>query len=130
FAAVRTVFMAFLVLYLNDVVALPVPVAGRYLALAQVGGMVGRIAFGMLSDRTFGGRRRAPLATAGIGSAICALAVAIVGPETPPLALTLIAAVFGFCGIGWNGVHHTLMAQLAGPPSARAPRRPCPPPPS
>jgi MFS transporter, ACS family, hexuronate transporter len=118
FAAVQTVFMAFFVLYLNDVVAVPVPVAGRYLALAQVGGMVGRIAFGLLSDRTLGGRRRPPLAVAGIGSAVCAVAVAAVGPTTPALALAAIALVFGFCGIGWNGVHHTLMAELAGPRSA------------
>jgi MFS family permease len=26
--------------------------------------------------------------------------------------------VFGFAGIGWNGVQHTLMAELAGPRAA------------
>jgi predicted MFS family arabinose efflux permease len=26
--------------------------------------------------------------------------------------------VFGFAGIGWNGVQHTLMAELAGPSAA------------
>ncbi|OLB95820.1 MAG: hypothetical protein AUH30_14200 [Candidatus Rokubacteria bacterium 13_1_40CM_68_15] len=118
FAGVQTVFMAFLVLYLTDVVALPLLVAGRYLALAQVAGMAGRIVFGVLSDRTFGGRRRAPLALAGIGSALCSVAVATIGPNSGMVTLALIALVFGFCGIGWNGVQHTLMAELAGARSA------------
>ncbi len=118
FAAVQTVWMAFLVLYLTDVVGLPLLAAARYLALAQVAGMGGRIAFGLLSDRVFGGRRRPPLALAGGGSALCSLAIAATGPGTPAPLLGLTALVFGFCGIGWNGVQHTLMAELAGPRSA------------
>src|SRR5262249_57551682 len=70
FAGVQTVFMAFLVLYLTDVVALPLLAAGRYLALAQVAGMAGRIIFGVLSDRTFGGRPRMPPVLAGVGSGL------------------------------------------------------------
>jgi sugar phosphate permease len=110
--------MAFLVLYLNDVVGLSLLAAGRYLALAQIAGMTGRIAFGILSDRAFGGRRRAPLVLAGVGSAACSLALAATGPGTPMPALAALALVFGFAGIGWNGVQHTLMAELAGPRSA------------
>jgi len=89
FAAMQTVWMAFLALYLQEFVGLALLAASRYLALAQAGGVLGRVAFGVLSDRTFGGRRRTPL-----------------------------ALVFGFFGIGWNGVQHTLMAELAGPRSA------------
>jgi len=80
--------------------------------------MAGRIIFGVVSDRTFGGRRRMPLALAGIGSALCSVAIAMIGPNTGALTLALIALVFGFCGIGWNGVQHTLMAELAGARSA------------
>jgi MFS transporter, ACS family, hexuronate transporter len=118
FAGMQTVWMAFLVLYLTDVVGLPLLVASRYLALAQVAGMTGRIAFGLLSDYVFGGRRRAPLVLAGIGSTVCSLAIAFTGPNTSAVVLALLALVFGFAGIGWNGVQHTLMAELAGPRSA------------
>ncbi|HSE92835.1 MAG TPA: MFS transporter [Methylomirabilota bacterium] len=114
FAGMQTVWMAFLVLYLKDVVGLTLLAASRYLALAQVAGMAGRVVFGVLSDRTFGGRRRAPLVLAGCGSTVCSLAIAFVGPETSPLVLAPLALVFGFAGIGWNGVQHTLMAELAG----------------
>jgi MFS transporter, ACS family, hexuronate transporter len=118
FAGMQTVWMAFLVLYLTDVVGLPLLVASRYLALAQVAGMTGRIVFGFLSDSVFGGQRRPPLALAGVGSTVCTLAIAVTGPGTSPIVLLPLALVFGFAGIGWNGVQHTLMAELAGPRSA------------
>jgi MFS transporter, ACS family, aldohexuronate transporter len=118
FAAMQTVWMAFLALYLQGVVGLALLAASRYLALAQAGGVLGRVAFGVLSDRTFGGRRRAPLVIAGCGSALCSLAIAFTGPAAGAWLLTPLALVFGFFGIGWNGVQHTLMAEIAGPRAA------------
>ncbi|OGL16052.1 MAG: hypothetical protein A3G97_10735 [Candidatus Rokubacteria bacterium RIFCSPLOWO2_12_FULL_69_21] len=114
FAAMQTVWMSFLVLYLKDVVGLPVLAAAGYLAAAQVTGMAGRVAFGLLSDRAFAGGRRIVLFIAGIGSALCSLAMAGIGPGSSPWLLAALALTFGFVGIGWNGVQHTLMAELAG----------------
>jgi len=118
FAALQTVCMAFLVLYLHDVVGMPVVAAGRYLALAQMSGMAGRVGFGLLSDRVLGGRRRGALALAGTGSALCSIAMAFTGPGASAWWLVPLAIVFGFVGIGWNGVQHTWMAELAGPKAA------------
>ncbi len=118
FAAVMTVWMSFLVLYLKDIVGLPVMAAASYLAAAQVTGMVGRVAFGLLSDRAFAGGRRIVLFIAGIGSALCSLAMAGIGPGSSAWTLAALVLTFGFVGIGWNGVQHTLMAELAGPRAA------------
>jgi predicted MFS family arabinose efflux permease len=118
FAGMQTVWMAFLALYLQGVVGLSLLAASRYLAIAQGGGVVGRIVFGLLSDRVFGGRRRVTLAIAGCGSALCSVALAYTGPTTGGGWLGLLALLFGFVGIGWNGVQHTLMAELAGPRTA------------
>jgi sugar phosphate permease len=117
FAGMQTVWMAYLVLYLTDVVAMPLVTAARILVLAQVTGMVGRVGFGLLSDRLFGGRRRIVLVLAGAGSTACSLVIAGTGPGTSPWVLAALAVVFGFVGIGWNGVQHTLMAELVGPRS-------------
>lgn len=114
FAAMQTVWMAFLVLYLESVVGLSLLAASRYLALAQAGGIAGRIIFGLLSDRVLRGSRRVPLAIAGVGSALCSVAIAFTGPGTSIVWLAPLVLVFGFVGIGWNGVQHTLMAELAG----------------
>lgn len=118
FAAMQTVWFAFLVLYLQQVVGLALVSAGRYLALAQAAGMLGRVLFGLLSDRVLGGRRRLPLAIAGCGSAACTLVIAGLEPGASPAVLVPLVLAFGFAGIGWNGVQHTLMAELAGPRSA------------
>src|SRR5262245_36940176 len=87
FAGMQTVWMAFLVLYLQGEAGLSLLAAGRYLALAQFGGMAGRVAFGLLSDRVFAGGRRAPLFIAGGGSAACSFAIAVGGHVASPLWL-------------------------------------------
>ena len=118
FAGVQTVFLAFLVLYLHDVAQIALVVAAKYLVTAQVSGAAGRIAFGLLSDRFFGGRRRIVLAIAGVGSIACALALSSVAPGSGPWRLAPLAVGIGLFGVGWNGVQHTLMAELAGPRAA------------
>jgi ACS family hexuronate transporter-like MFS transporter len=118
FAAMQTVWMSFLVLYLEAIVGLTLIAASRLLALAQLGGMTGRVVFGLLSDRLFAGSRRLPLVLAGVGSTACSLALAWTGPGASPLGLGALAFGFGVVGIGWNGVQHTWMAELAGPRAA------------
>ncbi len=114
FAGVQTVFLAFLVLYLHEAVHLEVMTAAKYLVAAQCSGAAGRIGFGLLSDRLFGGRRRIVLAIAGVGSIACALVLSTTTPATGPWLLVPLAICIGVFGVGWNGVQHTLMAELAG----------------
>jgi len=118
FAGVQTVFLAFLVLYLHDVVRIDLVVAAKYLVTAQVSGAAGRIVFGLLSDRFFDGRRRIVLAIAGVGSIACALALSTTAPGSGFWMLAPLAVGIGVFGVGWNGVQHTLMAELAGPRAA------------
>jgi predicted MFS family arabinose efflux permease len=118
FAAMQTIWMAYLVLYLQGAVGLTLLGASRLLALAQLGGMGGRVLFGMLSDRLFAGRRRLPLVLAGVGSTACTIAIASTGAGASTAGLSLLAFLFGVVGIGWNGVQHTWMAELAGPRAA------------
>ena len=118
FAGVQTVFLSFLVLYLRDVVELPLVIAAKYLVAAQVSGVAGRVLFGLLSDRLFGGQRRIVLAIAGLGSIACAVVLSGITPGAGPGLLVPLAAGVGFFGVGWNGVQHTLMAELAGPRAA------------
>jgi ACS family hexuronate transporter-like MFS transporter len=118
FAAMQTVWMSYLVLYLQGVVGLTLLAASRFLALAQFGGMLGRVLFGLLSDRLFGGRRRMPLVLAGVGSTACTLLILSTGSSASTLGLAALTVVFGVVGIGWNGVQHTWLAELAGPRAA------------
>lgn len=118
FAGVQTAFLGFLVLYLREALALDLRSAAGYLALAQIAGTAGRVGFGVVSDRLLGGRRLAALMGAGAGSALCALALSATGPGAGPGTLVPLAMAFGLFGIGWNGLQHTLIAELAGPRGA------------
>lgn len=114
FSTVQVSWISYLPLYLAEAGGLSAVAAGAVLGQAQVGGIVGRVAFGMLSDRLFGGRRLIVLVLAGAATAGLCLATAGLGTGTPPAVLALVAIAFGLTGIGWNGVHHTLLAELAG----------------
>lgn len=118
FAAVQVAWISYLSLYLQEVLGLSVVVAGFYLAQGQATGTLGRIFFGILSDRLFGGRRRIILVLAGSLSGCLALLMTTVSAGTPGWALSLLALGFGLVGIGWNGVQHALLAELAGRESA------------
>jgi sugar phosphate permease len=118
FAGVQTAFLGFLVLYLGDVLGLPLTTAAGYLALAQVAGMAGRVGFGIVSDRLLGGRRLVVLLVAGLGSAASSLGLAATGAGTPAWTIAVLAVLLGLFGVGWNGVQHSLIAELAGPRGA------------
>jgi MFS family permease len=76
------------------------------------------VGFGVLSDRVLGGRRLAVLIGAGVASGILCVATGGLQPGSSATWLALVALAFGVAGIGWNGVHHTLVAELAGRDSA------------
>lgn len=118
FAAVQVSWISYVPLYLSEVAGLSAVAAGAILGQAQITGTLGRVFFGVVSDRVFDGRRLIVLVLAGIGSTLLCAATAWVGVGTPAPVLSLVALGFGLTGIGWNGVHHTLVAEIAGRDSA------------
>jgi sugar phosphate permease len=105
--------LAYLVLYARETFALPSVEAARLLALAHVGGAVGRLGWGVVSDRFFGGRRRPGLAlNALIGAA--GFAVFGLGGALSPLVAALVALVAGMGAFGWVGLFFALMAEIGG----------------
>jgi ACS family hexuronate transporter-like MFS transporter len=115
FAGVQLSVVGFLVLFLRERVGLGVAEAGGLLALAQGGGVAGRIGWGLVSDHFLGGRRRPVLAVIGVLAAAAALGLAAVGPQTPRLVLVPLLLTFGLSAIGWNGISMTFVAEVVGP---------------
>lgn len=122
FVATQLSVITYLPLYLKEVVLLSVipdepariVAAGGYLAVAHAGGIFGRVFWGVVSDRVFGGRRMLVLSLVATisGAALFALAYASTG--YPLWTLTILAFVLGIGAIGWNGIHQTAMVELAG----------------
>jgi predicted MFS family arabinose efflux permease len=122
FVIAQQAMIAYIPLYFKEVVlrsAVPdharrVVAAGGFLALCQVGGIGGRIFWGVVSDRVFRGRRRVVLAIAGALSAVLSVPIGSLQPDTPLWALSLLMFTYGITAIGWNGVYHALMGETAG----------------
>jgi MFS family permease len=85
--------------------------AGLVLAVLQVGGIAGRLGFGVLSDR-LGSRGVVMSMSAGLAVVAC-LAMATLGHgAASALALVLLAFLLGLSCMGWNALYITLSAEV------------------
>ena len=105
--------LAYLALYARDTFAVSAVAAGQVLALAQAGGTGGRLAWGAISDRLFGGRRRPGVV---INALIAAAAYAgfAAGPWLPLPVAIVLAVLAGAGAFGWVGLYFALVAEIGG----------------
>jgi MFS family permease len=107
--------LAFLALDLHGGAGLSLAAASLLVAVANASGIVGRFAWGAISDRTLAhGRKPLLLVLTGVGLAGALLLLAI--PRSAPVGLlAAVAAVAGLGLIGYQGVWITMVAEAAGP---------------
>ena len=105
--------LAIYVTYLHQAIGLSLTVAGGALATAQVAGIVGRIVWGIVADRS--GRPILTMAGIAAGVSVCAIAAAQFTPSWPLLAIHAVSAVFGGLVLGWNGVLFAEVARQSPP---------------
>lgn len=109
----QSAVLAHLALFARDAFALSSVDAGRLLAVAHLGGVAGRLGWGAVSDRAFGGRRRPGLtANAVVGAA--GFALFALGGALPPAVAIGAAFVAGVGAFGWVGLYFALMAEIGG----------------
>jgi sugar phosphate permease len=105
--------LGYLVLFAREALGMSNVEAGRLLALAHLGGVAGRLGWGAVSDRVFGGRRRPGLALNALigaaGFAVFALGSAVASPVS-----IAVAFVVGMGAFGWVGLYFALMAEVGG----------------
>ena len=105
--------LAYLALFARERLGVSVVAAGGLLALVQAGGTGSRLAWGIISDRFFGGRRRpCVIINSVIGGAsylVFASAVAL-----PLPVIGAVAVVAGAGAFGWVGLFLALAAEVGG----------------
>jgi MFS family permease len=111
YAATQVCLASFLVVYLTETLHFPLVAAGLALTAANLGGIVGRIAWGHTADRWV--RPRTLLGALGIAAAACAYATASFGDSWPGIVLVATCTAFGATAIGWNGVQLAEVARHA-----------------
>ena len=111
FSMVQMSLTTYLVTYLHDDLAYGMVSAGLLLSVTQMGGIGGRIAWGLVADRWLGAQKT--LALLAILMASSALATALLLPMLPLWGIWTILLVFGASAIGWNGVYLAEVARQA-----------------
>jgi MFS family permease len=112
--------VAFLALDVHQTSGVSLSRAALLLAVAQVGGIVGRIGWGLASDRLLGGRRR-PIVLGITAIAVgCAGGLAVLPGHAPYGVLAALSLACGLSVIGWQGIWVTAVSELAGPARAGA----------
>ena len=106
--------ITYIPLYLKDAMGFSAYWASQALALTQAGAMVGRVGWGVASDRLFGGRRKIVLILIGLLSAILIMALGFMRPQSPLYLLLPILFLAGVCLVGYQGVSYALIGELAG----------------
>jgi MFS family permease len=85
--------------------------------LAQLGGALGRPAWGLFSD-LIGRRRRLCMVLISALAVACSLVVGRLQPSTGPWLLGAFAFAFGLAMIGWQGLWATSISEITGPGQA------------
>jgi MFS family permease len=102
FCAMQICLNTFLVTYGVLVLGYDLALAGSMLALAQAGGLIGRLFWGVLAGTMIG----TPIMLSVLGFAMSASAVAVgLATAAWPVPLMLVLSfIFGLTASGWNGV--------------------------
>ena len=111
---VQTAFLTYMILYLQRILRLPVITASLFFGLAHVSGALGRITWGLVSDRAFGGRRKEVYISIALISGIGLFILGILTPTTPIWLVILIVGLIGFTAVGHQGVGLSFIAEVAG----------------
>lgn len=106
--------MSYLPLYLVDDFQLSKAGAAFSLIGVQIGGILGRLLWGFVSDRWAGGDRTGTLIGICLGGGITTVALTA-GSSTAVFAFSVLA---GITLLGWNGLYVTLLNERAGTEAA------------
>jgi MFS family permease len=116
FSTVQVSLGSYLVSFLAGPLHWTLVQAGLALSVAQTGGVVGRVVWGVIADRWSAPRQT--LLGLAAAMALFSAAMALLAPRHPPLAVMSLLALYGATAIGWNGVYLATVARLV--PQAQA----------
>lgn len=111
FSAMQVAISTFTVTLLVSDMEFSLIEAGGVLAVLQVAGVVGRVLWGWLADRS-----QSPsgvLIAITLVTCVAAVTMALLDAGTPPLLVYLIFGTMGLTAVGWNGVYLAEIARLA-----------------
>jgi len=107
-------YLSYIELYLTEDIFLSLILAATLLAAGQICGAVGRIVFGLVSDRLFLGRRKPVLMLLGFLGIAMAVLMAFLLPDTPVWVVFVTVSFLGLGTMSWQGLYLTLISEIVG----------------
>lgn len=104
-------FIMYVALYFQTVFNIDIVRAGLVLSLASFGGVVGRLAWGIISD--YFNKRKLVLVVIGVISLVFCFVLALLPLNSSFITIAITVTIYGFCIGGWNGVLQALVVELA-----------------
>ncbi|MFC1929603.1 MFS transporter [Chloroflexota bacterium] len=105
--------IAYLVLYLNEVLLFSAVIAGGLLAMTEAAGAVAKPASGLATDRLFGGRPKIIFLIMSVTTTIIFFTLGIGGHQVRWLIYPVLI-ILGMVAIGWGGLWATMLGELGG----------------
>lgn len=112
YAGAQFVVLSYLILYLVQKMNFSIYMASMFLALAQLGGVIGRVVWGILSDRLFHGARKISFILIGVITAIMTLIMALLPSFVPLWLVIVLIFCLGFAAIGWAGIYIAMLSEI------------------
>jgi MFS family permease len=107
--------LAFLALDLHQRIGLSLERGSLLVALANLSGIAGRVAWGAVSDRALSHGRKPLLLVLTAACLIAALALFLVPSSASTAEMAAVAILAGLTLIGYQGLWITMVAEVAGP---------------
>lgn len=117
---VQFVFTSYLVTYLGDIFTesgmdSPFVHASLLLSVCSLGGFIGRVVLGIISDRLLGGRRKELLIAVNVVAVVALVALAFLVPHVGMAGAAIIVFTFGLTGVSFTGLQLAMVSEMAGP---------------
>lgn len=100
----QMILNTFIILFAYERLGISIILAGVLLGIAEIGGSVGRVAWGIISDRLFKGKRIIVLLIISILVAIVSVVMLLLPTGVSFYLVAIIVFIFGFSNSGFNGV--------------------------
>ncbi len=106
--------LTYLPLFLKEKLAFSTVHASQWLSITQSGAVLGRVGWGTVSDRLYGGRRKIVLVLIGTISVLLCTVFSALHKGVSPFILVPLTFLGGFTMIGYQGVSYSLISEIAG----------------
>ena len=106
------VVVTFFILYLNEKLGVSLIMAGSLFTFLMVNGTIGRIGWGIASDRLSGGRRKPVLMIIALLATASTFILALWPAARPEALLIPVVVILGLSSVGWNAVGLVLVTEV------------------